>query len=307
MAVAVILILIAVGSVLFHLLSPWWWTPIASNWQYIDNTIIITFWITGAVFTAVILFMAYCILRFRHREGRRAAYEPESARLEWWLTVVTAVGVAAMLAPGLFVWQRFVTVPDGASEFEVVGQQWQWSFRLPGKDGRLGAADTANVNPDNSLGLNPDDPYGQDDVVIQGDDLHLPIGKPLKALLRSIDVLHNFYVPQFRAKMDMVPGMVTYFWFTPTRTGTYEILCFELCGLGHPEMRGIVVVDEQSDYQAWLDRQTTFAQLASADRQTKRAVTSIEPTTTGISSKYTSRAMTLDLFQQQRNVPRRAP
>lgn len=285
MAVAVILILIAVGSVLFHLLSPWWWTPIASNWQYIDDTIIITFWITGAVFTAVILFMAYCILRFRHREGRRAAYEPESARLEWWLTVVTAVGVAAMLAPGLFVWQRFVTVPEGASEFEVVGQQWQWSFRLPGKDGRLGAVDTANVSPDNSLGLNPDDPYGQDDVVIEGDDLHLPIGKPLKALLRSIDVLHNFYVPQFRAKMDMVPGMVTFFWFTPTRTGTYEILCFELCGLGHPQMRGIVVVDEQSDYQAWLDRQTTFAQLASAARQTKRAVTSIEPTNTGISGK----------------------
>ena len=83
--------------------------------------------------------------------------------------------------------------------------------------------------------------------------------------------------------------MVTYFWFTPTRTGTYEILCFELCGLGHPEMRGIVVVDEQSDYQAWLDRQTTFAQLASADRQTKRTVTSIEPTTTGTSEHLASR------------------
>ncbi len=249
MAVAVILILVAVGSVLFHVLSPWWWTPIAS----------------------VILFMAYCVFRFRHREGRRAAYEPESARLEWWLTVVTAVGVAAMLAPGLFVWQRFVTVPDGASEFEVVGQQWLWSFRLPGKDGRLGTAETANVSPDNPLGLNPDDPYGQDDVIIQGDDLHLPVGKPLKVLLRSVDVLHDFYVPEFRAKMDMVPGMVTYFWFTPTRTGTYEILCFELCGLGHPEMRGIVVVDEQSDYQAWLDSQATFAQLASTGRPTRRA------------------------------------
>ena len=271
MAVAVILILVAVGSVLFHVLSPWWWTPIASNWQYIDDTIVITFWITGIVFTAVVLFMAYCVFRFRHREDRRAAYEPESARLEWWLTVVTAVGVAAMLAPGLFVWQRFVTVPDGASEFEVVGQQWLWSFRLPGKDGRLGTAETANVSPDNPLGLNPDDPYGQDDVIIQGDDLHLPVGKPLKVLLRSVDVLHDFYVPEFRAKMDMVPGMVTYFWFTPTRTGTYEILCFELCGLGHPEMRGIVVVDEQSDYQAWLDSQATFAQLASTGRPTRRA------------------------------------
>jgi cytochrome c oxidase subunit 2 len=172
-----------------------------------------------------------------------------------------------MLAPGLFVWQRFVTVPEGASEFEVVGQQWQWSFRLPGEDGRLGVSDTKLVGPDNPLGLSPDDPHGQDDVVIEGDDLHLPVGKPLKVLLRSIDVLHNSYVPEFRAKMDMVPGMVTYFWLTPTRTGTFEILCFELCGLGHSDMRGVVVVDEESDYQAWLQDQPTFAQLAALRAQ----------------------------------------
>ena len=271
MIVALMLVLVAVGSVVFHLLSPWWWTPIASNWSYIDDTISLTFWITGFVFAAVVLFMAYCVLRFRHQKGRRAAYEPESARLEWWLTVVTAVGVAAMLAPGLFVWQHFVTVPDGATEFEVVGQQWQWSFRLPGKDGRLGAASTDNVSPDNPLGLSPDDPNGQDDVIVQGDDLHLPIGKPLKVLLRSIDVLHDFYVPEFRAKMDMVPGMITYFWFTPTRTGRFDVLCFELCGLGHPDMRGGVVVEEESAYQAWLREQQTFAQLSAPSEQGKHA------------------------------------
>ena len=112
MAVALILLLVAVGSVVFHLLSPWWWTPIASNWGYIDDTIIITFWITGVVFVAVVLFMAYCVFRFRHRAGQQAAYEPENKRLEWWLTIATAVGVAAMLAPGLFVWNQFVTVPQ---------------------------------------------------------------------------------------------------------------------------------------------------------------------------------------------------
>ena len=133
MAIALILVLVAVGSVLFHFLSPWWFTPIASNWRYIDATIIITFCITGVVFTAVVLFMAYCVFRFRHREGRRAAYEPESRKLESWLAIVTAVGVAAMLTPGLFVWTQFITVPQGASQVEVVGQQWQWAFRLPGK------------------------------------------------------------------------------------------------------------------------------------------------------------------------------
>lgn len=262
MLVAFILVLVAVGSVLFHFLSPWWWTPIASNWSYIDNTLIITFWITGVVFTAVVLFTAYCVFRFRHRKGIRVAYEPENKKLEWWLTIVTGVGVAAMLAPGLFVWNQFVTVPADATEFEVVGQQWQWSFRLPGKDGRLGTSDIRNVSSDNPLGLNPKDPNNNDDVVIVGDDLHLLVGKPVKVLLRSIDVLHDFYVPQFRAKMDMVPGMVTYFWFVPTRTGTFEALCFELCGIGHPNMRGKVVVDTESDYQAWLQKQKTFAQLS---------------------------------------------
>jgi cytochrome c oxidase subunit II len=261
MLVAFILVLVAVGSVVFHFMSPWWWTPIASNWSYIDHTLIITFWITGVVFTAVVLFTAYCVFRFRHQEGR-VLYEPENKKLEWWLTIVTGVGVAAMLAPGLFVWNQFVTVPADATEFEVVGQQWQWSFRLPGKDGRLGTSDIRNVSSDNPLGLNPNDPNNRDDVVIVGDDLHLVVGKPVKALLRSIDVLHDFFVPQFRAKMDMVPGMVTYFWFTPTRTGTFEALCFELCGIGHPSMRGKVVVETESDYQAWLKKQKTFAQLS---------------------------------------------
>ena len=99
MAVALILLLVAVASVLFHLWSPWWWTPIASNWSYIDHTITMTFWITGAVFFAVVAFMAYCIFRFHHKEGRQAAYEPENKKLEWWLTIGTAIGVGAMLAP----------------------------------------------------------------------------------------------------------------------------------------------------------------------------------------------------------------
>jgi cytochrome c oxidase subunit 2 len=266
MAVVLALILVAVGSVVFHFLSPWWWTPIASNWGYIDNTILITFWITGAVFVAIVLFMAYCVFRFRNRPGNRAAYEPESKRLEIWLTVATGVGVAAMLAPGLFVWHQFVTVPKDATEIEVVGQQWRWSYRLPGKDGRLGTSDTRSVSSDNPLGLNSKDSSGQDDVVIDGDDLHLQVGKPVKVLLRSIDVLHDFYVPEFRAKMDFVPGTVTYFWLTPTRTGTFDVLCAELCGSGHSAMRGTVVVDDEAAYRTWLTKQKTFAELGSGSK-----------------------------------------
>lgn len=262
MAVALILLLVAVASVAFHLWSPWWWTPIASNWRYIDDTITITFWITGVVFFAVVAFMAYCVYRFHHKEGRKAAYEPENKKLEWWLTIGTAIGVGAMLAPGLVVWHQFVTVPADATEIEVMGQQWRWSYRLPGKDGRMGTSDASNVSAENPLGLNPKDSAGQDDIVIENGDLHLPIGKPVKVLLRSIDVLHNFYVPEFRAKMDMVPGSVTYFWFTPTRTGSFDVLCAELCGLAHSQMRGKVIVQEEKDYRAWLEKQQTFAELS---------------------------------------------
>ena len=266
MAIALVLVLVVVGSVLFHVLSPWWWTPIASNWEYIDHTLVITFWITGVVFAAVVLFMAYCVWRFRHKEGVTAHYEPESKKLETWLTVITAVGVAAMLAPGLYVWAQFVSVPDDATDVEVIAQQWQWSYRLPGADGKLGTSDSRLVTPENPLGVNPEDPNGQDDVVVEAADLHLPIGKPVKMLLRSIDVLHDFYVPEFRAKMDMIPGSVTYFWFTPTRAGTFEVLCAELCGTGHGFMRGIVMVDTAEDYQVWLQEQSTFAQLSAPEQ-----------------------------------------
>jgi cytochrome c oxidase subunit II len=262
MSVAVVLVLVALGSVLFHALSPWWWTPIASNWGYIDTTLVITFWITGIVFVAVVLFTAYCVFRFRHREGRRSDYEPENRRLEVWLTGLTAVGVAALLAPGLIVWKRFVTPPDDAVEVEVFAQQWRWSFRLPGGDGRLGRSHNTFVSFDNPLGLDPEDAAAADDIIIDGGDLHLLVEQPVKLMLRSADVLHNFYVPEFRGKMDMVPGMVTFYWFNPTRTGEYEALCAELCGVGHPFMRGFVQVVEEDEYQTWLAEQMTFSEMS---------------------------------------------
>ena len=90
-----------------------------------------------------------------------------------------------------------------------------------------------------------------------------PLGKPIKLLLRSKDVLHNFSVAQLRVKMDLLPGLVTYSWFTPTRTGSFDLLCEELCGVGHFAMRGRLVVDEPAAFHAWLDRQPTYAQTRS--------------------------------------------
>jgi len=255
------IVLLIVGSILFHFLSPWWFTPIASNWGGIDQTINITFWVTGAVFVAINLFMAYAVYKFRYNKNRRAKYEPENKKLEIWLTGLTAIGVAALLTPGLFVWADFVNVPEDAHEVEVVGQQWQWSYRYPGTDGLLGAADARNISAENPFGMDADDPYGQDDILVSSQEMHLPIDRPVKVLLRSKDVLHDYAVAEFRVKMDMVPGSVTYMWLTPTLEGTYDILCEELCGLGHHVMRGTVVVEDEVSYNNWLDSQMTYAQL----------------------------------------------
>lgn len=264
MATAIVLVVIVIATVLFNYLSPWWFTPLASNWRSMDTTLIITLWISGLVFVAITLFMAYAVLRFRHQKGRRAAYEPENKKLEWWLIGLTSLGIVIMLIPGLFVWADFVNVPKNALTLEAVGQQWQWSFRFPGKDGVLGRSDTRLVSVENPFGLFPGNPFGQDDVLVQGNQVHIPLGKPIKVLLRSKDVLHDFYVPHFRVKMDAVPGLVTGLWFTPTQTGTYEIACAEYCGVGHHTMRGLVVVEDEATFHSWLNTQPTFVQTASA-------------------------------------------
>lgn len=264
MFVAIALIVLIVASVLFHFLSPWYFTPLASNWGTIDDTIAVTFWVTGVVFVAVNLFMAIAVIRYRYRAHSRALYEPENKKLEWWLLGITSVGVAAMLAPGLFVWASFVEVPKEAAVVEAIGQQWHWTYRLPGKDGKLGTVDNKLVSDTNPFGMNPADPNGQDDVLIANPELHLPLGKPVKLLLRSKDVLHNFSIAQIRVKMDLVPGLVTYVWFTPTRNGVYDLLCEELCGIAHFAMRGRVVVEDEPAYQTWLGKQPTFAQTSTA-------------------------------------------
>lgn len=264
MPFAVVLILLVVGSILFHIFSPWTFTELASNWSMVDVTVDITLWVTGTVFVVVNLFMAYCVIKFRYKKGTRATYEPENKKLETWLTGITAIGVAAMLTPGLLVWAKFVDVPEEAHVVEAVGQQWHWTFRYPGADGKLGQTDNERITGDNPFGVDPEDPNGQDDVIVYNPEAHIPVDKPVKFLLRSKDVLHNFTVAQFRVKMDLVPGMNTFMWLTPTVPGRFELLCEELCGVGHFAMRGAVVVDETNDFDTWLDKQPTFAEINAA-------------------------------------------
>lgn len=261
MAIAIAIAVLVLLSIAFQLLSPWWLTPLASNWGSIDAALNVTMWVCGLVFIALNVFLALSLFRYRHRDGHKAHYDPESVTLERRLTIWTAIGIAALLAPGLIAWKKFVTVPKDALIVEAVGQQWQWTFRFPGKDGVLGTASPRLITADNPFGLNRDDPFGRDDILVDGSEVHLPLGRPIKVVLRSKDVLHDYFVPQIRARMDMVPGTVTYFWFTPTRTGRFEILCAELCGIGHYQMRGSMVIDKEPAFRAWLAQQPVSAQL----------------------------------------------
>ena len=264
-----IFLAVVIGSVVFHLVTPWWWTDIASNWGGMDDTILLTFWIAGGVFILVCLFIVYCVFKFSYKEGRKAEYKPEDNKLEKILTWATALGVAALLAPGLVVWSQFIKTPSNAINVEVMAWQWGWQYRLPGEDGKLGTTQVTNISDENLFGINLDDPYGKDDILIESSELHLKKNKPVKILLRSVDVLHNFYVPQFRAKMDSVPGVVTYYWFEPNKIGEYEVLCAEYCGVGHYGMRGTVFVDNEQNYENWLNEQEIFSDVMAKFEQIK--------------------------------------
>ena len=133
----------------------------------------------------------------------------------------------------------------------AIGQQFNWNFHLPGADGQFGKRDIAFLSNSNPLGLDPSDPAGKDDIVTNG-ELHVPVDRPVIIELSSKDVVHNFALPHMRIAQDAIPGQIIPMWFKPIKTGSYEVICGQLCGLGHSLMKGMFVVDNPSEYQAWL-------------------------------------------------------
>jgi cytochrome c oxidase subunit 2 len=262
---ALVLAVLVIGSSIITFFGPWGLPQLASNWGTIDAMIVVTTVVTVIAFIAVNIVMAYFIYRYRHREGQRAVYLVDNHRLEKVLIGVTSIGIVALLAPGLFVYSSIISPPVEAHKIEVFSQQWAWGYRYPGQDGKLGRTDIRLINAKNSLGVDAKDPASQDDIVIPpGGQLHLPVNKAVQLELRAKDVLHSFYVPQFRIKMDTVPGEVTHTWFTPTTIGTFEVLCAELCGLAHYKMKSLVIVESEEKFQEWLKQQPTVSQTLGA-------------------------------------------
>ena len=148
----------------------------------------------------------------------------------------------------------------------VVGEQFAWNVHYPGPDGKFGRRDPKLVHFSNPIGLDRSDPAAADDIV-SGNELHLPLGKPTLITLTSKDVIHDFFVPEFRIKQDAVPGMTIPVWVEPTQAGTYDISCAQLCGFAHSLMRGDAIVESQKDFDAWLKAQSAQAQAAAPKKQ----------------------------------------
>jgi cytochrome c oxidase subunit 2 len=263
--VAALIFATAAAGVAFTLYARgrWWLPPVASaHGLLIDRLFYNTLWITGGIFVLVHAFLGYLVWRHGARGDQRAAHWHEHRRLELTYTLVPAVGLAVMVSMSGVVWSTIHrAAPPDAMVVEVRGEQFTWQFRYPGPDGRFGRTDPKLIDlRRNPWGLDRADPAAADDIVTR--DLHLVVDRPVRLRVRARDVIHSFFVPEFRVKQDAVPGMTVETWFTPTKTGVYEIACAELCGVGHYVMRGRVVVEGQDAFAAWLSQQKPALQPA---------------------------------------------
>jgi cytochrome c oxidase subunit 2 len=248
--------------------------PNASEHGYqIDHIIEFSHWFMGALFVGWSVFFVYVLLRFRKGKHPVADHEGVksgiSTHLEFAVVLIEAVLLIGFAIP---LWAKRVNqFPDDKDAILVhaVGQQFNWNFHLPGPDGQFGRRDVALVSNSNPLGLDPKDPAAKDDIVTLG-ELHVPVDRPVIIELSSKDVIHNFALPHMRMAQDAIPGQLIPMWFKPIKKGSYEVICGQLCGLGHYGMKGMLVVDDPAEYQAWLKERAELSGSQTAPPPTER-------------------------------------
>jgi cytochrome c oxidase subunit 2 len=237
----------------------WWFPPpVSAHGLEYDAQFSRTLVITGIIFFLAQIALGYVIVRFRDNGGR-ARYSHGNNKLEALWTSATALLFIGLVLAGTRIWAsvHFNEAPADAMPVEVLGKQFAWSFRYPGPDGKFGRTDIKLINDagGNPFGLDEKDPASKDDIV--SGSLKVPAGKPIKLILHSRDVIHNFFVRELRLKQDLVPGMEIPFHFQADTPGTYEVPCSELCGLGHHQMRTTLQVMSQSDFDKWKQEQAS--------------------------------------------------
>jgi len=210
----------------------YWFPDVVSTYGVqIDQLFVIILWITAAIFLLVEGALLWFIIRYRRSANPTATYVHGNTTAEVIWTVVPALIVIWLTCASQRVWARIQGPPPPHQlELEVQGEQFAWNIRYPGADGAL-------HTPDDLETIN---------------QLHLPVGQVVLVHLKSKDVIHSFFLPQFRLKRDAVPGLTGRIWLQATKTGQYEIVCAELCGLGHYRMRGFVTIESSEAFRAWL-------------------------------------------------------
>jgi cytochrome c oxidase subunit 2 len=239
--------------------------------QTIDNLFMVTLWITGIVFVITqILLFTYPFL-YRYQKGRKALYYPDNDKLEQAWTIVPAIVLTVLVIFGFFTWQHITSGEELKGKkpviVEITGQQFQWDIRYPGKDGILGRKNYKLITDLNYLGVDFTDKNSADDIIDkQGDTIYLPVNRPVKLVLGAKDVIHSCYMPFFRVQMNCVPGLPTYFYFTPRYTTqqmrsklgddnfNYILLCAKICGNSHYNMGRVIKVVEEQEYTTWKSK-----------------------------------------------------
>ncbi len=253
-----------------------------------------TLFFTGIVFVVTHIALFWFGYKYRGVKGRKVLFMPHDNKLEVIWTVIPAVVMCGLVVGGLWVWNDAmgdVKEGDEHLEIEATGYQFGWTLRYPGADGAIGTKYYKNIEPGvNDIGVDFNDPKSQDDIILAGSEvIYIPKGKKVRIRITAKDVLHNFFLPHFSVKMDAIPGLPTYFVFTPTLTTeeyrmnlkkypeyhvpadpaepnglqkwevfNFELACAELCGKGHFSMRRVVKVVEMAEYEKWASEQKAF-------------------------------------------------
>jgi cytochrome c oxidase subunit 2 len=224
----------------------------------IDFIFYLILWLTGVTAVAVFSVMIYFLVKYRARPGIPAIHSHGNNALEVIWTTIPVFIFLALAIYGNEQWtqMRLRTPPADALPVAVVGEQFGWNVRYPGPDGKLGKMVASKVGKDNPFGIDPADPEGLDDFTTYN-DIVFPLNRPVRLYLGSKDVIHAFYVPEFRLYQDMVPGRVYDFvWLKAEATGNFQLACNQLCGQGHYKMFGKLSVVEEADYQTWVKSKT---------------------------------------------------
>ncbi len=219
----------------------------------IDALLLFIVGLTVAVFVGTQAVFVASLIKWRHRPGVAAHHTHGHAGAEFvWTAIPAAIFLGLFLYSDRLWFQLRTPPPDGAAlDVEIVGEQFDWLVRYPGADGKLGRADAAWETPANHIGLDASDPLGKDDFVLRN-ELVVPLGRPVHLHLRSRDVIHSVYLPEFRLYQDLVPGRtINWVSFTADRAGQFSLACSQLCGSGHGTMQGRVRVVPAAEFDRW--------------------------------------------------------